>query len=204
MKQLVLLLFLFPAYLSGQTFSISPAAPKAGDLVRLEIDLSKSKLRTASEIEMVVLEYVNGKAVTTEAATMRTGDKLIGVFTLSAAAQSAVAALREGEENWENNAGEGYFITVHNAEGKANPEGMAAAAVLYRDFGGLMNLNRTPSIALGLLNQAFSSQPDLKRKYVGSFVNTLMAVKKGPEGKQEAMAMLAEIEADSKQARKSF
>lgn len=198
MKQLVLLLFLFPAFLSGQNFSISPATPKAGDLVRLEIDLSKSKLRTASEIEMVVLEYVNGKAVTTEAATMRVGHKLIGVFTLSASAISAVAALREGEETWENNAGEGYFITVHNAEGKPNPEGMAAAAVLYRDYGGLMNLNRTPSLALGLLNQAFSTQPDLKRKYIGSFVNTLMAVKKGPDGKQEAMAVLAEIEADAK------
>lgn len=198
MKQLVLLLFFVPAFLFGQNFSFSPAAPKAGDLVRLEIDLAKSKLRHSSDIEMVVLEYVNGKAQTTEAATMRLGDKLVGVFTLNPEAKSAVAALREGEETWENNAGEGYFVSIHDADGKAKAEGMAAAAVLYRDFGSLMNLNRTPSIALGLLNQAFSSQPDLKRKYFGAYVNNLMAVKKGADGKQEAMAVLAEIEADTK------
>lgn len=167
-------------------------------MVRLEIDLSKSKLRAASEIEMVVLEYANGKAATTEAATMRTGDKLVGIFTLGADAKSAMMGLREGEENWDNNGGEGYFVTVHDAAGKPAPEGIVASAVLYRDFGGLMNLNRTPSVALGLLSQAIAAQPDLKRKYFAVYVANLMAVKKGEEGKKEAMAILAEIEADPK------
>ena len=198
MKQFFLLLLCIPFLANGQSFSISPTAPKAGDMVRLEIDLSASKLRNASEIEMVVLEYANGKAATTEAATMRVGDKLVGIFTLSPDAKSAVAGLLEGEENWENNGGEGYFVMVHDAAGKPNPEGMAAAAILYRDFGGLMNLNRTQSVAFGLLNQAFAAQPDLKRKYFAAYVGNLMAVKKGEEGKKEAMAIFAELEADPK------
>ena len=77
-------------------------------------------------------------------------------------------------------------------------KGWAATAVLYRDFGGLMNLNRTPSVAFGLLNQAFSAQQDLKRKYFATYLNNLMAVKKGEEGKKEALALLKEIEADAK------
>lgn len=196
MKHLPFLLLFLGPVLNGQNFSITPAAPKAGDMVRLEIDLSKSKLRTASEIEMVVLEHAKGKAAVTDAATMRTGDKLVGIFTLSPDAKSAVAGLREGDENWENNEGEGYFITVHDAAGKPAPEGMAAAAILYRDFGGLMNLNRSPSVALGLLNQAIAAQPDLKRKYFAQYIGNLVAVKKGGEGKNEAMSMLAEIEMD--------
>lgn len=198
MKQLSFLLSLLPAVLFGQNFSITPAMPKAGDLVRLEIDLTKSKLLHSADMEMVVLEYVNGKATTTEAATMRKGDKLIGIFSLSPDALSAVAGLREGEDKWDNNGGEGYFVTVHDQAGKPNPEGMVAAAILYRDFGGLLSLNRTPSVALGLLNQAIAVKPDLKRKYFGSYVNNLMAAKKGDDSKKEAMTLLAEIEADTK------
>jgi len=198
MKQLTLLLFLLPAIVGGQNFTISPAVPKAGEMLRLEIDLSKSKLRNASELEMVVLEYANGKAATVEAATMRNGDKFIGVFNLSPEAKSAVAALREGAENWENNEGEGYFIPVQDGSGKLSPESMVATAMLYRDFGGLLNLNRTPAVSFGLLNQAFSAQPDLKRKHFAAYINNLMAVKKGPDGKKEAMEYLSTIEADAK------
>ena len=164
----------------------------------LEIDLSKSKLRSAEELEMVVLEYTNGKAATTEAATMRMGDKLVGIFTISPDAKSVMAGLREGEENWENNAGEGYFVTLYDVAGNPQPEGMVASAILYRDFGGLMSLNRTPSVAFGLLNQAFAAQPDLKRKHFATYTSYLMAVKKGEEGKKEGLALLAEIEADPK------
>ena len=198
MKQSVLLLLLLPTFLCGQNFSISPANPKAGDMIRLEIDLSKSKLRNAEDLEMVVLEYANGKVATTEAASMRMGDKLIGIFTLSPDAKSACAGLRENDESWENNSGEGYFINIQDASGKPNPEGMVATAILYRDFGGLLNLNRTPSVSYGLMNQAFTTQPDLKRKYSSAYINTLMAVKKGEDGKKEAMAILAEFEADPK------
>jgi len=198
MKQLALLLLLLPALLIGQNYAISPANPKAGDLVRLEIDLSTSKLRSASNLEMVVLEYANGKPSTTEAACMRMGDKLIGIFTLGKEAKAAIAGLRDGEETWENNAGEGYAINVYDAAGKLSPESMVAAAILYRDFGGLMNLNRTASVAFGLMNQAFAEQPDLRRKYFATYLNTLMAIKKGEEGKKVAMAILAEFETDPK------
>ncbi len=198
MKQLPFLLLFLPALLIGQNFTISPSKPKAGDLVRLEIDLSKSKLRSAEELEMVVLEYTNGKAATTEAATMRMGDKLVGIFTISPDAKSVMAGLREGEENWENNAGEGYFVTIHDAAGNPQPEGMVATAILYRDFGGMMNLNRTASVAFGLINQAFAAQPDLKRKHFATYTSYLMAVKKGDEGKKEGFTLLAEIEADPK------
>jgi thiol-disulfide isomerase/thioredoxin len=197
MKQLTLLLCLIPAFVGGQNFTISPAVPKAGEMLRLEIDLSKSKLRNAGELEMVVLEYTNGKAATVEAATMRTGDKFVGIFTLSPDAKSAVAGLREGDENWENNEGEGYFIPVQDGSGKSSPENMVATAILYRDFGGFMNLNRTPAVSFGLMNQAFSAQPDLKRKHFAPYINYLMAVKKGPDGKKEAMEYLSTIEADA-------
>lgn len=196
MKHFSAFLCLLPALLGGQNLNISPAFPKPGDMVRMEIDLSKSPLRTNSEVEMVVLEYASGAATTTEAATTRVGDKLIGIFTLGAEAKSAVASLRGGEDQWENNGGEGYFVTVHDAAGKPGPEGMAAAAVLYWDYAGYMELNRTASVALGLLKQAFDLQPALKRKHFTTYINCLLSAKKGEEGKKEALGLFAEIEAD--------
>jgi peroxiredoxin len=197
MKQIFLFL-LFPAFLAAQNFSISPAAPKAGDVVRLEFDLSKSKLRAAREIEIVVLEFAEGKADMAAVALLRAGNKMVGIFTLNAKSQAAVASLR-AEEMWDNNAGEGYFISIHDpASGKPSAESMAAAAALYRDYGAFLELNRTPSVAWGLLQQAVSAQPDLKRKYLSTYVGTLLATKKGDEGKQAAMAFYADIEADAK------
>ncbi len=198
MKQLSILFLFIANVLNGQNFTINPAMPKGGDMVRMEIDLSKSKLRGLADLDMVVIEYANDKPSAVDVATMRVGDKLVGIFTLSAEAKSAVAGLLEGDDNWDNNAGEGYFVTVHNAKGGPIPESMAAAAVLYRDFGGLMKLNRTPSVALGLMNQAFAAQPDLKRKYFASYINNLMAVKNGTDGKKEALGILSGIESDPK------
>jgi peroxiredoxin len=199
MKNLLFFL-LFPALLGAQNFNISPAAPKAGDMVRLEFDLSKSKLRAAREIEIVVLEFANGKASMAEVARLRTGDKMVGIFTLNAKAQAAVASLR-AQETWDNNGGEGYFVTIHDpATSKPSAESMAAAAALYRDYGALLELNRTPSVAWGLLQQAVGAQPDLKRKYANTYVGTLLATKTGDEGKQAAMAFYADIEADPKAA----
>lgn len=198
MKHLPFLLLYLPVLAFGQNFTVFPIAPKPGDMVRLEIDLSKSNLRNADDLEMVVLEYANGKAVTREAAIMRMGDKLVGIFTLSPEALSVVAAICSGDVNWDNNGGEGYFVTLHDAAGKPLTEGKAAAAMLYRDFGGLLNLNRTPSVALGLMDQAFMAEPALRRKYFASYIGHLMAAKKGEEGKKEALAMLAEYENDIK------
>lgn len=198
MKQLIFSLFLLPATLLAQHFSIQPSKPRAGEMVRVEIDLAKSKLRDASGLDFVVLEYAGGKAAILSPAVVREGDKMIGIFSLNKEAQSAVVGIHDETDRWENNAGEGYFITIHNQAGSPEPEGMIASAILYRDYGGLMNLNRTASVALGLLNQAFAVKPELKRKYFGPYVNNLMAVKKGPEGKEEAMRLLSELETDAK------
>ncbi|MCC7466861.1 MAG: TlpA family protein disulfide reductase [Saprospiraceae bacterium] len=198
MKQFFIFLFLLPGVLFAQNFITQPAKPKAGEMVRVEIDLAKSKLRDVSGLDLVVLEYAAGKATVLTPAVVREGDKMIGIFSLNKEAQSAVIGITDSDERWENNAGEGYFVTVHNQAGNPEPESMVAAAILYRDYGALMNLNRTASVSLGLLNQAFTAKPELKRKHFGAYVNSLMAVKKGPEGKEEAMRLLAEVEADAK------
>jgi hypothetical protein len=198
MKQLLFLLLLLPGILVAQNFNTQPAKPKAGEMVRVEIDLSKSKLRGVSDLEMVVMEYAGGKVEMVNPAVQMEGEKIAGVFSLKADAKSAVVGVRDANDRWDNNGGEGYFVTLYNADGVVDPEGLIASAMLYRDYGGLMELNRTASVSMGLLNQAFTAKPELKRKHFGPYINSLMAVKKGPEAKEEAMRLLADVEVDAK------
>ncbi|MBL7810487.1 MAG: TlpA family protein disulfide reductase [Saprospiraceae bacterium] len=198
MKHCIFLFFLLPGFLYAQTFVTQPSKPKPGEMVRVEIDLSSSKLRGGAQLAMVIMEYAGGKVSMVAPAVMMEDEKMIGVFTLNAEAKSAVVGVQDDSDRWENNTGEGYFVTLYNQQDKPEPEGMVAAAILYRDYGGLMELNRTASVSFGLLNQAFAAQPELKRKHFSTYINHLMAAKKGAESKDEALRLLAEVEVDTK------
>ncbi len=196
MKKIILCFLLSPFFMAAQSWKTIPAAPKPGDNVRVEFDLSNSKVRSAENIALNALEFADGKAQAIELATARTGNTMVGIFTLSANAKSVLLNLQneDNSDQTDNNNGEGYFIPVCDATGNQTPESKAAQAVLYRDWGGLYGLNRTASKALEWYNQAFAAQADLKPKYWLSAVNSLMAVKKGDDGKAEALAFLAEME----------
>ena len=199
MKKIFLLLFFAPYWVVAQSWKTTPATPKPGEMVRVEFDLTNSKLHSANNIGIVALDYLHGKAEAVEIATYHEGDKMVGIFTLNPDSRSVMMAMenQEDSEQTDNNNGEGYFLTISDASGKQLPESMAAQAVLYREWGGMVGLNRTASKSLELLSQAFRAQPTLKKQYWFSYVNCLTAVKKGEEGKPEALTLLAEIEASN-------
>ncbi len=130
MKQLSFLLLLLPGILVAQNFTTQPAKPKAGEMVRVEIDLTKSKLRGISDLEMVVMEYAGGKVEMVNPAVQMEGEKITGVFPLKSDAKSAVVGVRASDDRWDNNGGEGYFVTLFNADGVVDPEGRVAASIL--------------------------------------------------------------------------
>jgi thiol-disulfide isomerase/thioredoxin len=196
MKKIFFLLFFAPYWILAQNWKTTPAAPKPGEMVRVEFDLTKSKLQPADNIGILALDYLHDKATSIEIATSRVGDKIVGIFTLSPDSRSVLMVLEnlDDAEQTDNNNGEGYFLSVNDASGKQTPESMAAQAALYRDWGGMVGLNRTASNALNLFSQAFRAQPALKKQYWFSYVNCLTAVKKGEDGKNEALTLLAEME----------
>ncbi len=199
MRKLTFFLLLSPFLIAAQNWKTTPSAPKFGETIRVEFDLSNSKLRAVENVEINALEYVKDKAASVDIATFRAGDKLTGIFILGPETKSVLLTILNADdsEQMDNNIGEGYFVPVCDAAGKQLPESMAAQAILYRDWGGLVGLNRTASKAYDLQNQAFAAQPDLKKKYWSSYVGFLTAVKKGEDGKAEALALLADIEASS-------
>lgn len=196
MKKIFLALLLCPFVLAAQSWKFTPNSPKPGEMVKVTFDLTNSKMNAVENVGVYALEYANDKAQAMDVAISRVGNQLTAIFTLSADAKSVMLNIdnKDDSEPIDNNGGEGYFIPVCDAAGAQLTEGLAAQAVLYRDWGGLFNLNRTASKALDGLSKAFAAQPNLKNKYWFNYVNYVIAAKKGDEGKNEALAMMAEME----------
>ena len=193
MKRLLFLL-LFPALLSAQNPTVTPAHPKTGDLVEIVFDLEKSPLKDANEIELVGIAFSRANGGELMDITQRkTGNQIKASFILQPNTLSVLAGLQSGDR-FDNNAGEGYFIPVCDATGKQLPESMAAQAVLYRDYGGYFEMKRTATTAMALYDRAFELQPDLKKKYLSNYSSTLQATKKGDAAKEAALQLYAAME----------
>lgn len=196
-------LLLFPAFLFAQQPKITPAHPKPGDVLEIVFDLSISPLRDAEEIDVVFLEHNGMMTDIREVAQKKVGHMLHLFVSLQPGSVAALIALRTGER-YDNNNGEGYFVSVCDASGKIFPESYAAQALLYRDYGGVVDLKREPSVALEWYNRAFELQPDLKNKYIGSYTNVLLAAKKGDAGKTQVLELYAEAEKDQNLSEKNL
>lgn len=197
MKNICSLLLAFcPFVLQAQSTVTTPAAPKAGDMVRIDYDLSASKLKGEDDLQFNLLEYRDNQAYATPVATMRSATTLSGIFTLNPDTKCAIFSIYSpGQEDMtDNNGGEGFVIPVCNTSGKQTAESMATQAILYRDWGGLLGLNRSVSKALDLQNHAFAAQPDLKTKYWYSYLANVTAAKKDKATQSEAEVLLAQVE----------
>lgn len=174
--------------------TITPAHPKPGEIIRFEYDISKSPLHKAIEaIEVTAIEFSGKTPAVADLMLQYSDGKITGSFPAGSEAQVAMLAFQSGER-WDNNSGEGYFINFSDASGKSMPQSFAAQAVLYRDWGGLFELNRKTTTALELLNRAFTAKPDLRQQYFSAYITNLMAVKRGDAGKAEAQVLLEEVE----------
>ncbi len=187
-------LFIFSQLLLAQAphLKFKPANPKPGATVQFEYDVNNGPLAKASEvIEVYVLEYVADQPQTREVMLQHSGGKITGQFTLSANAQIATLAFQSGER-WDNNMGAGYFLYLHDASGKPLPQSIATHALVYRDWGSLFELDRKATVALDLYNRAFAANAALKPRFSVSYANCILAVKRGDDGKAEALAVLKE------------
>ena len=165
-------------------------------MIELTFDLSQSPLRGEESIDVLLMEYSGSSSDMRELAQKRSGDQVTAMLKLQPNSLSLMVVLQSGER-YDNNGGEGYFIPVCDASGKQLPESMAAQALLYRDYGGVFELNRSASTGLALYEQAFALQADLKKKYLGSYASSILAAKRGDAGKNEVLQLFAEAEKDA-------
>ncbi len=200
---------LFPLLLAAQTewknLDMSPAKPRPGETISLEYNWLQSNLAQSGNIEVLVLEYVNGQAVGKEVTPRGNGNKLSVSFTTHPDTRVTYVAFHAGE-NVDNNAGEGYFIPMYTASGQILPESQAAQATMYRSNGAL-ELNRKSETTLDLFRQAFAGQPDLRDNpnYFPAYVSAYLgANRNSDDAKKEMLALLGTLENNPKAGEKTL
>lgn len=202
MKKHVLIGLLL-ALISGLTaqtnvLKITPEHPQPGKPLQIEYDLSQSALsKSAEPVEIIAYEYVGNQPRTIPVYAYRAGTRLFGQITPSTETPVVLLAFSDGKQ-LDNRQGEGYFVPLCNAKGEALPASWAAYATLYRDWGDLLRLDRKAAVALEMFERAFKADPRLKLLYASAYATCLQAVKRGEDGKKEALDIL-KAAADSDQ-----
>ncbi|MFM7401430.1 MAG: TlpA family protein disulfide reductase [Bacteroidota bacterium] len=196
MKNYFLLFLLAPLFSAGQGLKIQPQNPQAGELLRVEIDFSASAAAGAENAVLGILEYADGKVQAVDAALSRTGNTITGIFTLSADSKALMLYVEDPDKDdvYDNNKKQGYFVSIHDKQGKVLPESLGAQATLLQLYGGLAGLDKNPARVLEWLNEGIRQKPEVKAWYCMALLNATSALYGGDKGTGQVEALTAELD----------
>ncbi len=181
----------------NELVQITPTHPQPGQAIHIEYDVSQSPLAQETKpVEVVAWEYSGGVLRTLPIYTYREVRRILAQVTPTDSAQVVLLGFRAGEQ-LDNRQGEGYFIHLHDANGAVLPVSWAAHALVYRDRGGLLDLNRKPAVALDWYERAFRADERLKMAFAASYASCVAAAKSGEEGKRAAVEILKKAASQS-------
>ncbi len=197
MKKLciALLLPIVAVQLAAQAV-VQPANPQAGAAIELRFDAKTSPLLQEKDVQLQVLGYSFKEGAFLDANLKKSGESWIATIPLSEKVLAITYALKAGER-FDNNNGAGYFVQICDAKGNPLPESQVAKAILYRDLGGALELDRAPAAALPWMEAGIQQQPELARKYLPSYINLILAAQRGEDGKTRVRALLEKTAADA-------
>lgn len=196
MKHYFLIFLLAPFFSVGQGLKIQPQQPQAGELLRVEIDFSGSPAAGAEHAVLGILEFADGKVQAVDAAITRTGSVITGVFNLNTDSRAIMLYVQDADKDdvFDNNKKQGYFINIHDKQGKVLPHSLGAQAALLQLYGGLAGLDKNPGRVLELLNEGIKQNPEVKAGYCMALLNATSALYGGDKGTGQVEALTAEID----------
>lgn len=197
MKKLciALLLPIVAVQLAAQAV-VKPANPQAGAAMELRFDANTSPLLQEKDVQLQVLGYAFKEGAFLDANLQKSGESWIATIQLPEKVLAITYALKAGER-LDNNNGAGYFVQMCDAKGNPKPESQVAQAILYRDLGGALELDRAPASALPWMEAGIQKQPELARKYLPSYINLILAAQRGEDGKTRVRALLEKTATDA-------
>jgi len=196
MKKSVILFLLLPLFSAGQNLKVQPQYPKAGELLRVELDFSNSPVAGAESMELVVLEHAGGKVQAVDAAVTRTGNVVTGMFNLDNNSRALMIFARntEKEDVFDNNRKKGYFVRIHDSQGKVLPESLGAEATLIQLYGGVAGLDKDPGRVLDLLNEGIKQNPEIRAANCIALLNATSALYGGNKSGGQVDALTTELD----------
>lgn len=175
-----------------QKFALSNAKPQAGE--KVTVYFLPASDAGEKEVVLKVYEYKANLTDTKDYPMEKKGKGYTATFTYSEGSRGGLLIIDNGGET-ENNAGYGWYVQVHGADGLPVPgsdAGMAYAMVNWAE--GALDLKKDSDKAYELMKNDLDKNPGLKREFAQAYLNLLNAVK-GKDVETLLSPAVAEIEA---------
>lgn len=190
----ILLVLCFGAWLVGlnaQSAEVrwTPVAPTPGTAITIYFTPAPASAFDPEQARCCILEWseLGIQAIELPLQADKNGYKTL--YSPSNAVKCSAVAIQMGEK-WANNNGEGYFIRMHDAQGTPLPGAWAAEAVLYRDGGLEMELDRNIGQTFERYETEFKRHPEQKALFLDGYIRALLGTQRGEPGKIAALQVL--------------
>ncbi len=175
----LILIALSLVFCSGKSnssqLSISPDKAKPGDKVTFSYQPADKNLASHESFTLYIYSYSTELPQVTIVELKRTGKRWSGSYEIDKNAYGLVAKVKLDKENEDTNQGKGYIFSLYTPEGKVVPGHKAGLALAYTSWGQLVGINQDLKEALRLTEEDFQSNPEIKKKFVNSYLRLLQA-----------------------------
>lgn len=160
----------------NQKFSVEPVKRVQGEKATVLFNAKGTKLEDAQQVYVVVYEFNNDLQNVNEYQMTNEGDGLYAEYSTSPDAYGAFYTFSDGDEVKDNNDGEGYLAEYYTEDGKTVPGVEAGIAAAYANWVRAMDMEVDKDKALNLFEVTFKEHPDLKRKFIASYLQLISSL----------------------------
>lgn len=174
--------------------TLSSDRPHQGDKLSVRYQADSGTLAGKEQLQGTLYYAVDNKIYAQELPLSDSGKAWTGTLSLPDSAQ-AFALKFAADDETDNNGDSAYIFLVYGASGKPIAGALAAESNFYNGLGSnLLNVKANPDTALILLKKDIAEHPALMTDWQGTYLSTLLVVKKDsayPEIQKQLKEMLA-------------
>ena len=175
---------------SDQVFAFSPEEPLPGETIRVTYSPSEKTFQAADKIQMLAYAYTVGLPTVIPVDMGKAGKSWVASISPDKDSYGVAIKFKAGEE-FDNNQKSGYFILFCAEDRDLVPGAMAGQAEALAFWGDLlMKTENDPGKALQLFDVEFLAHPEMKKKFLYTYIRTLIQTK--PEGWEETALAAAD------------
>ncbi|MGB4704708.1 MAG: redoxin domain-containing protein [Candidatus Saccharicenans sp.] len=181
---------------SSSQLTISPQKAKPGEVVIFSYLPANRGAGLPETLKLLVYSYSTELPRVKAVELKKSGKKWTGTYEIDKDALGLVAKVKIDRENEDTNQGKGYIFALFTPDGKIIPGHKAGLALAYVSWGQLAGISQDVNEALRLTEEDFQTNPEIKKRFVNSYLRLLQATRK--EGwDRKAKDFLDEISTES-------
>jgi hypothetical protein len=176
----------------NEALNFFPEEPLPGEAIRVIYSPSDPTFKDADHIQMLAYAYTVGLPTVLPVTMEKEGRTWRGTVTPEKDVFGVAIKFKAGDK-FDNNKKSGYFIPLFTSDGDLVPGAMTGQAEALASWGDLlMKTESDPQKALRLFDAEFLAHPEMKKKFLYTYVRTLIQTK--PESWEEiAFASVNEV-----------